>query len=171
MKKLTAEQFYFSEAPWFTVTICEDTGTVDVQSDHGDYCHKWRGQAGKLKSFLASTGTDYIYDKFGYASMGRDSLNSWFNGEKTAKRILTDITRAFVDGSISEYDFNALSDGVEEIAAENQHSFMYTLPDDLLEKVYGNDWAALPSVREVHPQLAAFMEKCWPRFVEELKNE
>ena len=75
MRKCASEQYFFNERPWCIFTLCEETGTVDCQSDHGNYCYRWPDHGcPTLKHFLAKDRTSFSYfeGKFGYPQTGRN---------------------------------------------------------------------------------------------------
>lgn len=74
VEKRVAEVFDFRFEPsgWLTLTICEDTGEVSIDSDWGRAGHRWNpehtGVEGqdRMKRFVASASQGYLWDKFGY---------------------------------------------------------------------------------------------------------
>lgn len=83
--------FRFGQDGWAFLLLDEPTGIVAIYSDHGNFTFAWppsgRGEGVSLKSFLASTDTDYLACKF---VPTRDA----FDMEATAEDIKRQIFRS-----------------------------------------------------------------------------
>lgn len=89
-------RFVFDEGDswngWAILTINEDTGEVHLQSDYGNYQHRWtpahtpeKAHATPMHAFFANASTGYLVDKFGYG--GQPDLKSVFDEERTKQEV------------------------------------------------------------------------------------
>lgn len=176
MKKYKAEQYYLpteKDTPYAFITLCEETGTVDIQSDHGNWQHQWlKSSHGRksLKHFLCESRYDFSYfqDKFGYPSCGRPGAGEWFDFDSTIKAIEKQINDEEIDDN-KKREF--LSDLEEMQDCKTANEFYHALPESILNDFYEGDFGAIPSIRGTHPQLVQFMKRIWPRFISELTKE
>jgi len=98
----TARVYHFrwpgSGFGWAIFTICDETGELSIQSDWGDFHHRWNPEhtgAAKFSHFIAGWRDDlteapvdrrhYIMDKFGYVR-SKDT-DCEFNPEDTRKEL------------------------------------------------------------------------------------
>src|SRR5690606_25769617 len=69
---------------------------------------------------------------------------------------------------------DALEYGGLDAFTEDCNWFVHVLTDEcprLFEDVFGGDYHAIPIVAGLQPQLAAFMERVWPHFMDILQAE
>ena len=170
MKKHLAEQYVFSEYPWCIFTISEATGTVDCQSDFGDYQYSWfKHGRESLKHFLAEDRSNFSYfeDKFGYPKVGGDSLTKCWDGKNTKKRILEDLKEQL----LTPEQHDLIASLIEDADFTTRETAYYTLSNYVVESLYEGDSSLVPNLTKTHSWLVSFIDKCWPRFIEALREE
>ena len=157
---------------WASIMLDDSSGQVTVHSDFGMYGHFWpapgRGKV-TLKGFLVAHDPSYFEDKFSY---GRPQ---YFNEDKTIAALQKDIkeaTAVLSDGILDDIarEFEDNIEGMDFRSADQWHAAVYQC-GSIVDHVYAGDISAIPCVMEVQPQLRAFMEKVWPKFVEVLEGE
>lgn len=198
MKKFIAEQYFFSETKdhlWFIVTLCGETGTVDIQSDHGEYQHQWPSNAHQrksLKHFLATGSPDYFMDKFGYPSTGRSGAGHVYDPNHQKECFVDKLKQKFEDEhhlTWEEFLTQSPAINAEEVPKKDEYldcfeiinnHLDYSDPHALIEEnennsvvinfLYGGDWSEIISyTTDFH--LKEFMKTCWPVFQSELVKE
>lgn len=111
---------------WVIFTICDATGELSIQSDWGDFHHRWNPHdtgAAKFSHFIAGWRDDltappsdrrhYLMDKFGYRH-SKDTASE-FDGVATKKRLRLYVGEAFKEGQL------ATKDEVQELLAQIDH--------------------------------------------------
>jgi hypothetical protein len=95
--------FRFNHFGWAIFTICNETGCFDIQSDWGDYSHRWNpahlGEGMTLKRFIAADGrADYLTNKLSY-NKPREFTEEW-DADETRLRVKGRIIEARKSGAI-----------------------------------------------------------------------
>lgn len=106
---------------WAILTINEDTGEVHIQSDYGNYQHRWNpahtGEKGQqaMHRFFARASAHYLVDKFGYGQ--QPDLKSVFDEERTkceVRKLIIAHRRGRGDGrDIDKYEARDLWDQLD----------------------------------------------------------
>lgn len=81
-------RYHFDPMGWALFTICEATGTFSIQSDWGDYSHRWDPRhlgEPSLKHFLARGSYEYLLEKFGHEA--NLALAKVFDGPATMREL------------------------------------------------------------------------------------
>lgn len=160
---------------WALITLDNDHGDIAIQSDWGTWAYVWpypgRGDE-TLKQFLCRAGTGYIKNKFSYDQGGGE--NYWHKHE-TEKLIKKDLLRLRREHECDKEQAREIWEEVES-AIENTDSWQHFVERmfdcEAAVKVYGHElWESLPHKMGYQPRLEAFMERCWPLFIAELKRE
>jgi hypothetical protein len=168
MEKHDAVTYLFKEGPWFSVTLCEATGRVNINSDHGNYTACWGDQKNKLKEFLARMDTDYLMEKFG--------AKQFFESGSYYRQLDCDATVAKIKEQaekkgFDEDEIDEFIENIQEIETTDPGTFFTLMPaDPISEKLYGYDPHLIPFIMGPCLHLKLFFEKCWPRFIEVLKQ-
>jgi hypothetical protein len=166
VKKQVSERYLLkSHDPhwWANITLSPD-GFLDIQSDYGSYSYAWGAFGDNFKAFLIDCDSSYIAGK-----IGRNHPDV-FNCEKTERAIKDEILRMRRSQDLSKSDARLVWDELERVGIEWEDSVYRDLPM-VLEHVYQNDPSAVPWIKEQDYSLTAFMERCWPEFIAELKKE
>jgi len=160
---------------WAHIIVDEASLSLDIQSDYGDYCHRWHSVGLSFKQFLTETDNSYLYSKFGGESRER------FSCEKTCKAIkkeILDCRRARGDwkytDSITKDQARECWDQIHAVQREGLDSgdaaFRDIWTGALNEYMYP-DPHGIPYVKDDCAQTTMFLERIWPHFVKELKGE
>ena len=116
-----AYRFVFDDSGWngwAILTINEDTGEIHIQSDYGNYQHRWTpahtGRKGPqaMHDFFATGSTGYFVDKFSYGD--QPDLKDVFDEERTKAGIRSRIVEARRGLDIERDDARELWDEVDE---------------------------------------------------------
>lgn len=119
-----AYRFVFDDGGWngwAILTINEDTGEIHIQSDYGNYQHRWTpahtGRKGPraMHDFFATGSTGYFVDKFSYGD--QPDLKNVFDEERTAREVRAYILERRRGGWIEASEARLLWDGVDEWVA------------------------------------------------------
>ena len=137
-EKLTAvdkhlvETWHFRfEWGWAIFSVCNATGCFAIQSDWGDYAHRWNpshlGGGQSLKQFLASgTNPHYIVNKLSYGQPR--SFVEEFDGDATKqglkKRLLEDRAEGLIFKETARDLWDDLNERVDFSSAE---AFMWSV--------------------------------------------
>lgn len=176
-KRSVAEKYtIYNEKGRYLATIFLDNqvGEISVQSEYGNYAYGWYKESrgtDTLKEFLVDTYKNYVRTKFGY-----DGKNDYFYVDKTISNIKKEILRLRKD---KEIDKEQALDCWQEIKhMDSHHKTCQELYGQLdqwapttMELIYGNSPYDVPWVTGTHPQLVAFMDKVWPLFIAEIREE
>ena len=171
---------------WSIFLLDERGGVLSVQSDYGDYAYCWpRHGRASFKHFLCELDTDYLIDKLG----GRPE---YFNGPASIKQVKRRIIEARrerrevsvmdsvrgrryveVDRRIAREAWDA-ADALAEVAGSGGGSsdlfYDRMMADSRLAVVLRDDFYDL-AVYEPKPHLRMFVERLWPAFVHQLRQE
>ena len=128
--------FVFEEPfGWAVFSINDETGEFNIQSDWGNYQHRWNidhlgethtKQPWPLTHFLA-VGNDpyYVTDKLHY---GRDDRKN-YSPDKTEHRVREDLLQYRRRGDITSEDARNAWDEVRNVDFGSPDSFMYSIGD------------------------------------------
>ncbi len=169
MEKHEAVTYLFKEGPWFSVTLCEATGRVNINSDHGNFTSCWGSQVNKLKDFLLSCNTDYLMENFGRKQFWESGS---YYSELDCEATVAKIKKQAEEKGYDEDEIAEFIESIQEIETTNPGTFFSLMASDpTAEELYNYDPHCIPFVTGPNPHLVLFFEKCWPRFIEVLKQE
>jgi hypothetical protein len=140
-KRLTDAEFYYTrfdkQFGWAMIMLHEETGTVAIHSDYGDWVFSWpspgRG-SGTLKEFICHGSYDYMACKF---DTGRKEEFDADATEAAFKKILFDMRRLKEIGKEKARDvFDGLDDAEYSGTSE---TFYHSLPSVVTDWLEG-DW-------------------------------
>lgn len=146
----------------WAVFLLDSCGMLAVTSDFGNYAFHWPRNGwgpGDFRSFLADVNASYLISKL---SLGHDQQ---VYPEETGRSIREAILRWRKTGSLTK---------------EQARTELELLKRSDFDTILGcHEWYLSTSLADAHefihygppPQLVAFAEKVWPRFVEALKRD
>jgi hypothetical protein len=102
--------FSFDKVGWAIFTVNDSTGEFGIQSDWGNYSHRWDtraiGGGQTLLEFIATCDADYITRKFAYEKP--DDFKNEFSPTRTTKDILDHLTQQNEYGNVPDDEFEVL---------------------------------------------------------------
>jgi len=162
VKKSTAERYTLvSKDPywWADITVSSD-GFLNIQSDYGDFSYRWGAFGDDFKAFLIDCDNSYISKKIGR------NYPDVFNAKKTEMAFKRDIIEARKNRIVTAEQAREAWDELKLYGIYN----MYDL-HKISKDIYENDFSAMPCIKDTNYSLVAFLERCWPVFMEEIKKE
>lgn len=177
VKRAVAEKYTIrnERGSWLaTIFLDDQVGEICVQSEYGSYSYGWykssRGTE-TLKEFLVTTDKDYIQNKFGY-----DGKGCHFYSDKTVDRIKEEIFRYRRNGEINKEEARDCYQEVNDMDSDCQtsselYSVLVEWAPNTMSLIYSNNPFDVPWVTGTHPQLIAFIDRVWPLFITQIKEE
>jgi hypothetical protein len=158
--------FRFAPYGWAILTINESTGEIAINSDWGNYSHRWHvGHIGEdnLHAFFLKASAEYIVNKFSHSN--KTDLADVLDPESTKKGISERIEELLAEGTIPEALAVTLREELEEWAAEDFDTHL--CPSDLEANLYEpyEYLVDMPSTRSVFltevliPTLKAYLRE------------
>lgn len=126
-----------NRAGWAVLILHDETGTVAVHSDYGDWVYSWprpgRGEC-SLREFLASCSEEYVAQKF----MGRDERRI-FDFDGTVKAFKEAIIQSRRERNLDQEKARSLfNDVVDMEEIESEDLFWERLSGDLHDFIDGD---------------------------------
>ena len=165
INKTTVERYTLrSNKPhwWADITISKD-GFLNIQSDYGNFAYAWGSFGDDFKKFLMGCDNSYLGGK-----IGRDHPDE-FNAADTLKAIKKDILEKRRLNDIKKEDARDVWDELRILGIDSRESLYRDLP--MVSQFYDHDYSAIPCIMDRNYSITAFLEKCWPAFIEALKGE
>lgn len=106
----------FESGSWATFTINEYTGEFSVESDWGNYAHRWHtDHIGEpdMEHFIVRCSAEYILRKFAYDEPVE--FGNEFNEEKTKKVFFARIIERRLSGFITKQEARRCWEEIEEL--------------------------------------------------------
>lgn len=147
---------------WAIVTIREwdGGGSLDVQSDSGNYSYLWSSIGSEsLRKFLCGLQFDYFMGKT------RGKHYEEFDAEATQKAILEDIIRSRRNGNIYSKVAKRLWDDVLSMDVSYPESnFLEALfyEEELVVEIYDHSRCDIPWMKKPTMECLNFWEHIWP---------
>jgi hypothetical protein len=116
---VTAYHFAFEVEGWAILTINDDTGEISIQSDWGNYAHRWTPKhtgCPSMHHFFAKSGPDYFANKFSYEN---PKLKNVPDEERTRKELRALIIERRKDREIGADEARGLWEHVDSFVSEN----------------------------------------------------
>lgn len=153
---------------WAIIFISERGGILAILSDYGNWSYTWSHHGREsFRHFLVELGrdTDYLMKKLG------GGVN-WYDAAATERAISTAIDLALVQGEISKETAQAAREHVKHCDFHDVGA-AYRLWDEeeSIADVFGEDFDAVPVVKDYEPGLRQFTERLWPLFVAAIQTE
>lgn len=144
---------------WY-IAFLDDAGCFSVQSDWGDYSHRWpmsgMPEGKNLVQFLADCNDEHYV-------LAKIASRTWFDADRTRDALLEVLQEMLNSGHVTPVDFEEEKDNIDRI--RDQASFDEWYRDSEL----GLDEAWRFIHMDYEPQARAFMKEVWPRLVEQMK--
>lgn len=153
---------------WAIITIDENGGLFNAQSDYGNYSYSWPNHGRKsFKHFLLELVRDKSY------FLGKVSNERYYYQEKTEiawkEQILEDRKEGFLNkeqarelwNEIIGFDYYTSDENIQHQCYEN----------DIVCQYYGEPWENFEVVRGFSPQANLFAERIMPILGEIIKKE
>lgn len=170
-KKSTCERYDIRWKPygWATITIDENGGVFNAQSDFGAYAYSWPGHGRKsFKDFIVNdlaSDPSYFLGKVAKENFFDSDLafDKW-KGEIISIRRERECTR---EQAREAYDF--LNDLDSSLSVDLLQERIYESKE--LNAIYDEPWYAFDFYLDFSPQAKAFAHIVMPMFAEILKKE
>ena len=121
LNKKTVEKYELRNIPeglsWADFTIDCETGSLDIQSDWGEYSYMWSSPGGEFKHFLRKLNSSYLLDKM--------ATRDWYDGYQYQKECIISAKQMYVDHEITK----------------DQYSELLTIFNDCIDFSYSKDTA------------------------------
>lgn len=170
-KKSTSERYDIrlkDEYGWAIITIDENGGLFNAQSDYGNYNYSWPNHGRKsFKHFILELVRDKSY------FLGKVADKRYYYQEETEKawkeRIIEDRREGYLNqeqarelwNEIIDFDYYTSTEGIQHQCYEN----------DVVCKYYSEPWESLEIVTGFSPQAKMFADKIMPILGEIIKKE
>ena len=170
-KKSTCERYDIklkNDFGWAIITIDENGGIFNAQSDFGDYSYRWPSHGRKsFKHFIQ----ELVRDK-GYF-LGKVADGNHYYQSETGKAWKKEVIRARKEQDLDKEQARELWD---EITGFDYFSTSESLQrecyeSDIVHKYYPEPWYSFDIVYGVSPQANAFADIIMPIFGEIIKKE
>ncbi len=146
---------------WADITINENSGAVDIQSDYGNYSYMWNCIGDRtLRDFLISLDYQYF--------MGKAAANNGykFSLKESIKLIKQEIveSRKLEDTTKEEARecWDDLSEIEEYSSGETSYFEAVCRTTNLFATIFGEDFHGVPSADEHCPSAKGFWDIFWP---------
>ena len=150
---------------WVVATLNMKLGHIALHTSHGDWQNSWSCPGMPFKEFLTTLDDSYLMNKLG----GRQE---WFDGDATLKQLKRDIINSRREESISASDAREAYDSLKDLDLSNLYEYQHSIEqEDIVSKVYADDYSSIPCVRDHDPSLRMFVKDLWPGLVQALKDE
>jgi hypothetical protein len=155
---------------WADITIRDwpDGGSLNIQSDYGNYQHSWRSTGcNSLIEFLIGLNFDYFMKKCckGYLV---------YSHEETLKRTLSQLIAyrkyRFLNKEEARECMNQIKTAFP-YGSSNIVDFVENLPEIVTEMVYDNDYSNIPEGKTPRYECVGFWEEVWPCACEVWRKE
>ncbi|GLC32904.1 hypothetical protein [Clostridium omnivorum] len=170
-KKSTCERYDIrlkNSYGWAIITIDENGGLFNAQSDYGSYSYSWPNHGRKsFKHFILELVRDKSY------FLGKVADDKYYYDEETEKAWKEQIIEDRQNGYLSKDEARELWDEVVEFdyytSGESIQHQCYE--NDVVCKYYGEPWEAFEIVRGFSPQANMFANRIMPILGEIIKKE
>lgn len=158
---------------WGVATLREwpGGGSVDIQSDYGNYAFTW-GAIGKdsLIEFLVDLNLGYAMNKLTEYKLYELDFKGTI--QKMKKELLSQRRDGYIDKEQARDAWDDLCENIEG-GAESEDAIYSNLHHTgyFLEYVWGDDSCNLDFINSIKPQVQMFWDRIWSCFVNEWKKE
>lgn len=157
---------------WANITIREwpRGGSLDIQSDHGNYSNLWMSVGDKpFRHFLCSLNMGYFFEK----CLGSSYLE--FDCEATIREIRNDLIESRRAGTIEKEVAREIWGDLEGVLASSAYALSFEMGessfDYMVNHLYGGDYVDLPDVMRPRPDCVNFWNLIWPCACEVWRKE
>ena len=157
---------------WANITIREwpRGGSIDIQSDHGNYSNSWMNVGDKpFRHFLCRLDMGYFFNK----CLGNSYLE--FDCEATIREIRMDLLASRRAGDIEKDIAREIWESLEEVHANSAQGLILEMGESsfsvMVNELHGGDCIDLPDITRPKPDCVNFWKKIWPCACEVWRNE
>lgn len=172
MKKSTCERYdiRWDQWGWAIITIDENGGVFNAQSDYGSYAYSWPNHGRKsFKHFILELARDKSY------FLGKVAKQTYFNYEKHLgewKRKIIEMRRDRDCTKENARDAWEVITGLDDYSSSHQLIEKELYESDIINELsFGEPWYVFETDLDYSPQALAFAQEVMPMFAEILKKE
>jgi hypothetical protein len=169
-KKSTCERYDIREKNnwgWAIVTIDENGGLFNAQSDYGNYSYSWPNHGRKsFKDFILELVKDKSY------FLGKVADDNYYYKDETEEDFKREVIRARKEHELDENEARELWDEIisfDYSSKEYLENEIYS--SDIVDKYYPEPWYGFSVRKGCSPQAHAFCEKIMPILGEIIQKE
>lgn len=160
-KKLTCERYDIklkNSYGWAIITIDENGGLFNAQSDYGNYSYSWPNHGRKsFKHFILELVKDKHY------FLKKVSCSNFYYPNETEILWKQEVIRARKENELSKEEARELWDEIIDFDYTSVESLEYQLCENyVLSKYYSEPWDSFNISRDFSPQAYAFVNKIMP---------
>jgi hypothetical protein len=173
-KKSTCERYdiRWGDFGWAIITIDENGGVFNAQSDYGNYSYSWPNHGRKsFKHFILELARDKSY------FLGKVASNDYFYYDKSVKAW----EKTIIDMRKSNGDYECTKEQAREM-----WDFLHSLDDyssnaaiiqkeiyesNIIGEIFDEPWYIFDTIHGFSPDAHAFADEVMPMFAEILKQE
>lgn len=170
-KKSTCERYdiRWGQGGWATITIDENGGLFNAQSDYGSYAYAWPCHG--RKSFKHYIVLDLVRDESDF--LGKVAREDYFDGNKAIEQWLSEVIKIRKERDCTKEQARDAWDFINDLDTSLS-------PDLLQERIYESreigeickePWYVFEINLEYSPMARVFARKVMPIFAAILKNE
>lgn len=152
---------------WAIITIDENGGLFNAQSDYGDYSYSWPNHGRKsFKHFILELVKDKSY------FLGKVADDKYYYEDETEKAWKKEVIRALREGELNKEESRELWNEVVEFDYSSAEYLQVQLcQSDIVSKYYGEPWYSFSIEKGFSPQAHAFVDIIMPIFGEIINKE
>jgi len=170
-KKSTCERYdirLVDDYGWATITIDENGGLFNAQSDYDNYSYSWPSHGRKsFKHFILELVSDKPY------FLGKVADDKHYYEEKTEKAWKEEVIRARKEGELDKEQARELWDEIIEfdyyLSSESLQHQCYE--SSIVRKYYDEPWYSFDIIEGFSPQAHAFADIIMPILGDIIKKE
>jgi hypothetical protein len=169
-KKSTCERYDIrlkDEYGWAIITIDENGGLFNAQSDYGSYSYSWPHHGRKsFKHFILELAKDKSY------FLGKVSDDNYYYQERTEDTWKGEVIRARKENELDREEARELWNEVINFDySSKEYLEVQVYSSEIISKYYCEPWYSFQPFKGFSPDAHAFFEKIMPILSEILKNE
>lgn len=169
-KKSTCERYDIRLADgwgWAIITIDENGGLFNAQSDYGNYSYSWPCHGRKsFKHFIIELSRDKSY------FLGKVAESNYYYQDKTEKAWRKEVLRARKEKELNKEEAREVWNEIIEFdysCAESLECEVYS--NHVISKYYCEPWYSFECVKGFAPGAHEFFKKIMPIFADILSKE
>lgn len=171
LTKSTVEKYVLREIPknlsWATFTIDSEDGSIQIQSDWGEYSYRFGAPGPDFKRFLRKLGSDYLLNKM--------ADQNWYDGESYKQSCIRGAGELYLDNDIDLEQYKELItifNSCIDFSYSKDMAQTQINDQELINKVTGGEWwYSFGYESDYRPQAKTMFLKVFPVFQAVLNAE
>ncbi len=149
---------------WGIITLNAFTGTVDCQSDYGDYCHRWTSIGNStLKEFICKIDFQYAMRKLA----GKEDH---FDFYRTIIHMKRDVINLRKEGSLEKDEAAGIWKELKNLShSDSSDEFYSNLEETIVQEIWPEFYEYF--YYDFQPQAYFFWIYIWLPFIDRIKKE